>query len=200
MPTTTQGFLGRLVHRQSGTILDQFDDEDIKISNNILELFDVGEIPGTFTQTLELPGTKLNNDFFEHYYDISVYEPDIFNTNQKVEVYLEFDGYYLVDGYIQLDKVNVLQNKFIDSYTVTLFGVISNFSVKARDTYLTDLSGLNKYNHTSSYQNVIYSWDKQLFDGDIVYPMAEYGQQMYYANNSNTKGTNLNITALTETL
>ena len=92
---TTQGYRGKLVDKLTGIILDQFSDEDIKVSNNILDLFDLGEIPGTYTQTLTLPGTKVNNAFFEQYFDISVWEPDIFNTNQVVEAYLDFDGFYL---------------------------------------------------------------------------------------------------------
>jgi hypothetical protein len=31
----------------------------------------------------------------------------LFNTNQVVEAYLDFDGFYLVNGYLQLNKVNV---------------------------------------------------------------------------------------------
>jgi len=172
---TTQGYRGKLVDKLTGTILDQFADEDIKVSNNILDLFDLGEIPGTYTQTLTLPGTKLNNAFFEQYFDISVWEPDIFNTNQKVEAYLDFDSFYLVNGYLQLNKVNVLQNKFVDSYEVTLFGIISNFSIDTRASFLTDITALSVYNHTSSYANISMSWDRQLFNGDVVYPMVEYG-------------------------
>ncbi len=144
-------------------------------------MFDLGEIPGTYTQTLTLPGTKKNNAFFEHYYDISVYTPDVFNTNQIVPAYLDFDSFYLVNGYLQLQKVNVIENKFVDSYEVTLFGIISNFSVDTRSSFLTDLSNLSIYNHTSSLANVAMSWANLLFDGDIVYPMAEYGQRMAYA-------------------
>ena len=177
---TSMGYSGKIVDKLTNTILDQFADEDIKISNNILDLFDIGELPGTFTHTIILPGTKTNNAFFEHYYDISVYSPDIFNTNQKVEAYLDFDGFYLSDGYIQLNKVNVRQNKFIDSYEITLFGVISNFSVDSKSFFLTDLNGLSRYNHTSSMENISESWGRRLFDGDIVYPLAEYGQQMQY--------------------
>jgi hypothetical protein len=179
---TTQGYRGKLVDKLTGTILDTFADEDILVSNNILDLFDLGEIPGTYTQTLTLPGTKVNNSFFEHYYDISVWEPDIFNTNQVVEAYLDFDSFYLVNGYLQLNKVNVIANKFVDSYEVTLFGIISNFSIDTRTSFLTDLTSLNVYNHTSSYYNISESWNRRLFDGDIVYPMAEYGQQIYYSN------------------
>jgi hypothetical protein len=178
---TTQGYRGKLVDKLTGTILDQFADEDIKVSNNILELFDLGEIPGTYTQQITLPGTKKNNAFFEQYYDISVWEPDIFNTNQVVEAYLDFDAFYLVNGYLQLNKVNVIENKFVDSYEVTLFGIVSNFSIDTRSSFLTDISSLSAYNHTASYANITSSWGRGLFNGDIVYPMAEYGQQIYYS-------------------
>ena len=108
---TTQGYKFRLVAGSGSyadrTQLDLFADEEIKVSNNITELFDIGSVPGTFTRTITLPGSKRNNAFFEHYYDISVYEPDIFNTNQKIEAYLDFDGIYLVTGYLQLSKVSV---------------------------------------------------------------------------------------------
>ena len=39
--TTTQGYRGKLVDKLTSTILDQFADEDILISNNILQLFDL---------------------------------------------------------------------------------------------------------------------------------------------------------------
>jgi hypothetical protein len=178
---STQGYVGKLVIKDTGLILDLFKDEDIKVSTNILELFDLGEIPGTFTRTVTLPGTKINNQFFEHYYDISIYEPDLFNTNQIVEAYLDFDSFYIANGYLQLKKVNLFENKFVDSYEVELFGIISNFSVDTRSSFLTDITSLNAYNHTSSLANITSSWAGGLFNGDIVYPMAEYGQQIFYS-------------------
>jgi hypothetical protein len=65
---STQGFNFKLV--ANGQILDIFADEQIKISNNITQLFDLGIIHEDFTLTITLPGTKVNNAFFEHYYDI----------------------------------------------------------------------------------------------------------------------------------
>ncbi len=185
---TAQGYSGKLVAGSEQTILDTFRDEEIKVSNNVLDLFDLGEVPGTYTQTLTLPGTKKNNRFFEHYYDISVYTPDVFNTNQVVPAYLDFDSFYLVNGYIQLQKVNVIENKFVDSYEVTLFGIVSNFSVDTRASFLTDLTNLSVYNHTSSLANITGSWTGSLFNYDIVYPMAEYGQKIEYASNTPNYG------------
>lgn len=177
---TTQGYRYQLVAGDN-VILDTFQDESIKISNNITELFDIGAVPGTFTRTITLPGTKKNNAFFEQYYDISVYDPDTFNANKKVAAYLDFGSVYLVNGYLQLTKVNVYENKFVDSYEVNVFGAISNFSVETNKLYLTDLTNLSTYNHTSSLDNITGSWNYQLFNGDIVYPMADYGKRIQFS-------------------
>jgi hypothetical protein len=181
---STQGLPFQLV--ANDTILDLFKDEDILLSDNITGLFDLGVIPADFTRQITLPGTKKNNAFFEHVYDISVFNPDTFATNIKVPAYLDFGGLYLSQGYLQLNKVNVFANKFIDSYEVTIYGAVSSFAREINRSYLTDLTSLSAYNHTSSYNNISASWAGDLFSGSIVYPLAEYGQRLEF-----TKG-NLN--------
>jgi hypothetical protein len=170
---STQAFTFRLV--ADGQQLDIFEDEDIKLSNNVTGLFDIGQLPSEFTRQINLPGTKVNNAFFEHVYDISIDSPFLFNTNIKVPAYFDFDSVYLSNGYIQLNKVNVVENKFVDSYEVTMFGTLSSFGRDINRNFLTDLSSLAKYNHTSSYNNITASWSGSLFNGDIVYPLADYG-------------------------
>jgi hypothetical protein len=155
--------------------LDIFNDEDILLSNNITGLFDVGQLPSDFTRQITLPGTKVNNAFFEHVYDISIVNPYLFATNIKVPAYFDFDSIYLSSGYIQLNKVNLKENKFIDSYEVTIYGSLSSFGRDINLAYLTDLNSLSKYNHTSSLDNISASWSGNLFSGDIVYPLADYG-------------------------
>jgi len=177
---TTQGFIFKLV--ANGEILDLFADEEILLSDNVTGLFDLGVIPADFTRQISLPGTKKNNAFFEHCYDISVFNPDTFATNIKVPCYLDFDGIYISQGYLQLNKVNVIANKFIDSYEVTVFGAISSFAKTITNTFLTGLTNLNVYNHTSSFTNISSSWAGDLFNGDIVYPLAEYGQKLKYTS------------------
>ena len=176
--TSTQGFTFKLI--ANDVELDIFQDEEIKISNNITQLFDLGAIPADFTRTITLPGTKTNNAFFEHYYDISVYSPLTFGSNNKVPAYLDFDGIYVANGYLQLNKVNVYQNKYIDSYEVTLYGATSAFSRDTNRNFLTDLSSLRSYNHTASLANINLSWSGSLFGGDIIYPLADYGQALSF--------------------
>ena len=174
-----QGIRFQLV--ANDTILDLFKDEEIKLSDNVTGLFDLGIVPADFTRQITLPGSKKNNAFFEHVYDISVYSPDTFATNVKVPCYIDFQGIYLAQGYLQLNKVNVYANKFIDSYEVSIYGAISSFAREVNRSFLTDMtSSLAQYNHTASYNNISASWSNGLFNGDIIYPMAEYGQKINY--------------------
>jgi hypothetical protein len=183
---STQAFTFRLV--ANGTQLDTFDDEDLLISNNVTGLFDIGILPAEFTRQIKLPGTKVNNAFFEHVYDISIDNPFLFATNIKVPAYIDFDSVYLIEGYIQLNKINLIANKFIESYEITLYGSLSSFARDINRNYLTDLTTLAKYNHTSSMQNITGSWSGSLFNGDIVYPLAEYGQRITYSPEENNFG------------
>jgi hypothetical protein len=95
---------------------------------------------------------------------------------------LDFDGLYLAQGYLQLNQVNVYANKFIDSYVVSVYGALSSFGIQVNKSYLTDLTNLSIYNHTASYDNITASWSGSLFNGDIVYPLADYGSGYQYTS------------------
>jgi hypothetical protein len=177
---STQGFAFRLVANNE-TQLDLFDDEEIMISDNVTGLFDLGVLPADFTRQITVPGTKKNNAFFEHVYDISIDSPYLFATNEKVPCYFDFGSFYLADGYMQLNKVNVIANKFIDSYEISIYGGLSSFARDINRYFLTDLTAsLSQFNHTASFNNISASWDGNLFSGSIIYPFAEYGQKIQF--------------------
>lgn len=191
---STQNITYRLI--ANGQQLDVFEDEDLKISNNVTGLFDIGTLPSDFTRQITLPGTKLNNAFFEHVYDISIENPFLFATNVKIPCYLDFNGVYLINGYLQLNKVNMYQSKAVDSYEVTIFGTLSSFGKIINNTFLTALDNLTEYNHTSSYENISASWNNGLFSGSVVYPLADYGTNIQFTTNTNALGINTTQGAL----
>jgi len=193
---STQGFTFRLMAGEPATQLDLFQDEDYILSNNVTGLFDIGLLPSDFTRQITLPGTKVNNAFFQHCYDISIDNPLTFATNQKVPAYFEFDSVYLSNGYLQLNKVNIIANKFIDSYEITIYGTLSSFGRDINRLFLNDLSSLQRYNHTSSYDNIVASWSGSLFNGDIVYPMADYGAGWTFNTTGDITGLNSNEGAM----
>lgn len=171
----------------NGVRLDLFNDEVIKISNNVTGLFDIDKLPSDFTRQITIPGTKTNNAFFDHFYDIDVSKPFLFSQEKKVTCFLDVSSYLLVQGFLQLNSVNVINN-LVNSYDVTLFGSISNLSTDLRKNNLTDITGLSVYNHTSSYDNIYFSWDGDLFNGDIVYPLIDYGKGYQFSSASPTDG------------
>lgn len=192
--TSTQGLSFQLV--ANGQTLDLFKDEEIKVSDNVTGLFDIGELPSEFTRTITLPGTKKNNAFFEHVYDISIVNPFLFSTNRKVDAYFDFGGIYVSSGYLQLNKVSVIANKYVDSYEVTVYGSLSSFAREVNRATLNDLTTLTQYNHTASYTNITSSWNGDLFNGDIVYPFIDYGQNIEYDYDEFPTGINSTSGAL----
>jgi hypothetical protein len=192
---STQNLTYRIV--ANGQQLDVFQDEDLQISNNITALFDLGTLPSSFTKNITIPGSKINNAFFEHMYDISIYNPYLFATNVKVPCYLDFNSIYLVNGYLQLNKVNVYENKAIDSYEITIYGTLSSLARDTSNAFITNLTSLAKYNHTSSVQNILDSWNGNLFNGDIVYPMCDYGNDWQYTPGADFTGIDSNDGAMT---
>lgn len=180
---SSKGFNFRLMASGSNGFeeLDTFSDEEILVSNNVTGLFDLGVLPSDFTRQITIPGTKTNNAFFQHVYDIAVENPYLFATNVKVPAYFDFDGIYISQGYLQLNQVNVYANKYIESYEISIYGGLSSFGRDINRFYLTDLtSSLAQYNHTASYENISASWNGELLNGDIVYPFVEYGQKILF--------------------
>ena len=180
---SSKGFNFRLMASGSNGFqqLDTFSDEEILVSNNVTGLFDLGVLPSDFTRQITIPGTKVNNAFFQHVYDIAIQNPYLFSTNVKVPAYFDFDGIYISQGYLQLNQVNVYANKYVESYEVSIYGGLSSFGRDINRNYLTDLtSSLAQYNHTASYENISASWGGNLLNGDIVYPLIEYGQRIQY--------------------
>jgi hypothetical protein len=167
----------------NGIELDTFTDEQVLVSNNSTGLFDIDKLPADFTRQLTIPGSKKNNSFFQHAYDIDIDTPFLFQESEKVACYIDISGYLVVQGYLQLNKINVINNK-VESYDISLYGSLSNFSRDLQKNNLTDITGLDVYNHTASYQNITGSWDGNLFGGDIVYPLADYGFEFKYQSSA----------------
>ena len=197
-----------------GTELDLFQDETIFLSNNVTGLFDIGKLPSDFTRQITLPGTKKNNEFFQHVYDISIDEPYLFKTNEKVIAQFDFDGFYVSQGYMQLEKVNLKENKYIESYEVSVFGLLSSFKRDLQSLTLNEVGEFDKYNHmfsmgcilnslsgssyggqpNPSFANSIFtsSVDGHNLGGEIVYCLTDSGKQLAYQSvlGNNIRGIN----------
>ena len=175
-----------IAHSQIGdnpTYLD-LSDTSIKATYSSKEIQDVTQQKSDFTHNITLPFTQVNNDFFAHYYEVNV--DGSYRADAKAACSIYVDSNLIFDGYIQLVKVDTLN----ENYTAICFGDVANLATELGEGKLNDLD-LSKYNHILTSNDVLKSWNGLTEytgtqpDGDeILYPIID--------NGFNYKGSTLN--------
>jgi hypothetical protein len=145
--------------------LDLFADEGISVDFNLADLRDPAAIFSPISKSFSVPATDINNQFFKHYYDVSV--SGGFDPYAKQDVTLFSDDLIMISGYLQLLDVS-LENTVAKQYQVLVAGETARFARNVGEKELTELA-LDSYQHLFNYENIVDSWQGDLFDGDIVY-------------------------------
>jgi len=145
--------------------LDLFSDESISVDYNLADLRDPAAIFSPISKSFSVPATDINNQFFKHYYDVSI--SGGFNPYAKQDVTLYSDDLIMISGYLQLLDVS-LENTMPKQYQVLVAGENARFARNVGEKELRELD-LESYVHTFNYENITGSWNGDLFDGDIVY-------------------------------
>ncbi len=145
--------------------LDIFEDEGISVDYNIADLRDPAVIFSPISKSFSVPATDANNQFFKHYYDVSV--SGGFNPYAKQDVTLYSDDVIVIEGYLQLLDV-AMEQGVPTQYQILVAGENARFAREVGEKELRDLD-LASYEHTLSYENITDSWNLDLFDGDIIY-------------------------------
>lgn len=140
---------------------------------------------GTMSKTIQIPGTKEVDDFFELVHDVNI-SLNKFNPNLKIRAYYYTNELLQVNGYLQI--VDILINEITRKvvYECQIVGEVVSLFAKIKDLYLTALD-FSAYNHTLNYTNVTNSFSVTPGAG-VAYGLVDRGQ-----NNSN-----LSIVKLTE--
>jgi hypothetical protein len=134
--------------------LDLYDDVPIKINKSFAELQDISKKNTDFSVNLSLPGTKKNNRFFESFFNVDV-DALYFFSNKKTACNVLIDNQAFFNGYMRLNKVNVLDSKV--EYDVTLFSSIANLFGDIGNNLLKDLDFSDPdytFNHTFNVNTV----------------------------------------------
>lgn len=146
------------------TTLDLYGDIPIKINKSFAELQDISKRNSDFSIGLVLPGTKTNNAFFENFFNVDV-DTLYFNPLLRIPAQVLINDEVYFDGYIKLNKINVLNSKV--EYDVTLFSNISDLFGKIGNNLLKDLpfdDPFFMFNHNFTLENVYGSWDELGFN------------------------------------
>jgi hypothetical protein len=148
-----------------------------------IESGDIGKVFGISSQAFALPSTDNNNEYFGNLYDIGATYPSGSLPNQVDSTPTNFtksfpcqvlsDGQAIFSGVIYLDSI-ITDDRGDTIYNVVVANETIDFKYQITDKTFGDLDW-SDYNHDLTYANITSSWDLNLFGGNVVYPLCEYG-------------------------
>lgn len=161
--------------------IDTFGDESILLDYSFAEIQDITSKNSSFTKGFSLPGSKENNDIFQHYYDVNASMTD-YDIRNVFECEILQDGYEIIKGYIRLENVSIL-NKEI-TYNVTFYSNVGLLTSNIGDKVLRDLN-YDSLDHPYDVDVVVRSIFDPDFsggtegyeDGRLTYMLAQYGYE-----------------------
>ena len=166
-------------------LIDLYGDEDIKVSISYAEVEDITRKNSVFTQSFNLPGSKNNNDIFNHFYDFNALTLD-YQPRQKFECELIDDGFILYEGFLRLESVTRVVDEII--YQVTFYNAVGDVVSNIGDKYMGELD-LSDFNF-SGYSDIVnyYLSDPDLdpslktdprpyVNGQVYFPVINKGYQ-----------------------
>ncbi len=176
------------------------DRQELFIDNNIVELTDdvavalnflIADIAepenrkADYSKTINLPGSEKINKLFSHIYNVNIdltHSSASFNPNIRVSASYAVNSVELIDGYLQLKKVNIKDGCI--SYEVNIFGRNANLFNDIGEALLNELD-ISTFNHDWTLRNEQDSWATSIIEGGVpvpfslgngyVYPMIDYG-------------------------
>ena len=151
--------------------LDIFEGDDFKLDISAIESGDIGKVFGVSTQTFSLPPTKDNNEFFGNAFNVGVTLTVSFTKTVDCQVLQ--DGTEVFNGKLYLQDV-ITDNDGDIVYNVVVVNETVDFKFLIQDLTFADLD-FSSLDHTYSYGNITSSWDGDLKDGAIFYPLINYG-------------------------
>ena len=165
--------------------LDIREDVSIPITYSIADIRNPEKREGSFTKTIALPGTKINNTLFGNIFKISkstFYATD-FNPNKKADCLILEDSIEIFKGSLRLADINYLEDGEI-VYNCVVFGQTTDLFFSLGNTLLTDLFEVDDaLNHAWTRSNIVTSWSAPVGVG-YVYPMIDYGDHLEETRNT----------------
>lgn len=134
--------------------LDTFGNENINLTLQVDDVRDIESKNASYSKDFDLPATKKNNKFFEHYYNVSRYNLQ-FNPYKNLKAFLFVNEVLVLEGFLRLN--NVLDKSTEITYNVVLFNDVANVIETLGDATIQDLD-FTDINHLFNTTNISNSW------------------------------------------
>lgn len=159
------------------TLLDLYGEEPIKMNLRVQDVMQPTQAVSSYSQTFRIPHTPANGNFFQSVFNVN---QTFFDAGKKAQAYINDNGSHYLDGNITLRNVFTNEKTGKIEYEIVFMSETSDFATQigiisgGNGGFLTDLD-LGQYQHENNYYNVTSSWDQNLFQGDVLYPLVEWG-------------------------
>ena len=138
----------RLVVQKQGSNelqeLDTFGNENINLTLQVDDIRDIESKNASYSKDFNLPATKNNNKFFEHYYNVdryknttALYSGTPFDVYKNVKAFLYSEDVLILEGFLRL--LNVADKNTEITYNVVLFNDVANIIETLADATIEDL-------------------------------------------------------------
>ena len=136
--------------------LDVFAGEDFKLDISAIESGDIGKVFGVSSQTISLPPSKTNHEFFGNLYDLGSTPSTSFTKTVPCQVLQNGTEVFTGKMYLQ-DVITDNQGDII--YNVVVVNETVDFKFLVQDLTFADLD-LSALDHDYTYGNITTSWDR----------------------------------------
>lgn len=116
--------------------IELFGDEDITLEMSFAEIQDITKKNSTYTQSFNVPGSKNNNDIFNHFYNPAS-TPITYDIRRSFKAYFNYNGNIILDGYVRLNSATTDRTQKI--YNITFYTEVGDLSAEIGDKFLYDL-------------------------------------------------------------
>ena len=152
-------------------LLDLLESNPIKLTMSVSDIIEPTKSPSTFSQTFRVPNTATNDLFFKSAFNINAVT---FDATKKIDAYIDDSNVIIAVGNIRLSNIFTNNRDNNSEYEITFFGEVSDFASKIGGGFLNSLN-LTELNHEKNYVNIVNSWNLNLENGDVIYPLIEWG-------------------------
>ena len=157
------------------------DSISIALQYSIDDIRNIDKKNSNYSKTITLPGTKKNNKSFGNLFDVNS-DFTQYDPNKKIDARIVVDSSPVLEGYIQLTKVNKMNNADLQgnliSYEVIVFDDSVEFIQTLGDKVLTDLD-LSDYNHLLTQTSIENAWYNHTYTDLYQYPLLDKNTRGY---------------------
>jgi len=167
----------------NGVYLDTYDNLDFSFTYQIEDIEDITTKKESYSKTILLPGTKINQEYFKQIQDIDIDISDTtYNPKKSLPVSVLVGDELIFTGNLQLLQI-ITNQKQVD-FEVVITGVFKNIMINLSDYYLNQLN-IDEYNHARNITTITNSYDNNIYVNGIltqvepgtgyIYPMVMNG-------------------------